>query len=276
MEESWNRKIYLLSILLVMILAAVSYCGAFIPLTYDLETPSMAAQGVGQDLINLFIVVPFFVFILFRFHKAGVKRLLLLGGLVLYVLYSFVIYTMGVHFNYLFLWYCAILGLAVYVFIFTLVELGRHDFTISCGKGLRTGAALFLVSIAVLFYGLWLKEIVMALLAKTAPQSVQDLNLLVNPVHVEDISFVLPGLILSAILFLKKHRWADVLIPVALVFILFMALALIGMVLVLQIRQIGEGWPIAGIFIVLATISYVLLRKIFHRIEHNRPLRLNL
>ena len=276
MEESWNRKIYFLSILLVMILAAVSYCGAFIPLTYDLETPSMAAQGVGQDLVNLFIVVPFFIFILFRFHKAGVKRLLVLGGLVLYVLYSFVIYAMGVHFNYLFLWYCAILGLAVYVFIFTLVELGRHDFTLSCGKSLRIGTSVFLISIAILFYGLWLKEIVIALLAKTAPQSVQDYNLLVNPVHVEDISFILPGLILSAVLFLKKHRWADVLVPVALVFILLMALALIGMVLVLQIRQVGEDWSIAGIFLVLAIISFVLLRKLFQQVEHKKPLRLNL
>jgi len=57
-----NRKaIVLLSTLMAAALAVVSFFGAFDASTYERDAASMAAQGAGQDLVDLVLVVPLLV-----------------------------------------------------------------------------------------------------------------------------------------------------------------------------------------------------------------------
>ena len=117
----------------------------------------------------------------------------------------------------------------------------------------------YLFIVAILFYLIWFKDIVPAVLNSTIPKSVSDYNLLVNPVHVIDISFVLPGLIVTAIFLIRKYRSGFIFAPIALVFILLMALALIGMIVMLKVKGITDETSVVGIFIALAIISMVFL-----------------
>ena len=125
----------------------------------------------------------------------------------------------------------------------------------------------YLIIVAILFYLLWFKDIVPAVLSSTIPKSISDYNLLVNPVHVIDISFVLPGLIITAIFLIRKLRLGFIFAPIALVFILLMALALIGMLVMLKLKGIGEETSVVGIFIALAIISMVFLRTFFRNFK---------
>jgi hypothetical protein len=81
----------------------------------------------------------------------------------------------------------------------------------------------------------------------------------VNPVHVIDISIALPGLILTAILLMKKQRLGYIFTPIALVFIIILAIALAGMVIMTKIRGISDDPSIASIFVILAIISAIFL-----------------
>lgn len=252
--------ITLLSVLLAVTLAIVSFCGAFLPVTYEREVPSLATQGIGQDLVDLFLVVPLLIILLVLVRKQNRAAMFLFTGTLFYILYSFIIYSLGIHFNSLFLLYCSTLGLSTYLFIIMIHELMGMDVASWFEERTPvrlTGISLILVSI--LFYMLWLKEIVPAVIHNHIPESVSDYNLLVNPVHVIDLAFALPGLILSAILLMKRKSLGYILSLTGLVFIIILAIALAAMVIMLKIKGISEESSIAGVFLILALLSSVIL-----------------
>jgi hypothetical protein len=262
------KAITALTILLAVSLAAVSAAGAFLPGTYEREVPSMAAQGAGQDIIDLFLVVPLLVLSLVLLRKKVRAALFIFGGTVFYVLYSFVIYALGVNFNSLFFLYCATLGLSLYLFILVMVEAGRTEVESWFGPGVPSRlVGGYLVLVAVMFYALWLKDTVPAVLGGTVPASVSDYNLLVNPVHVLDMAVALPGLIVAAVLLLRGRRLGYVLAPMALAFTVILAVALTGMVLSVRARGIAEDASVAGIFVVLSVISTVLLALFLRKLK---------
>ena len=260
MRKTSLKIITMLSLVLALSLAIVSYYGAFVKGTYVHETPSMAAQGMGQDVVDLFIVLPLLLISLFFVWRNNKLAYFVFGGTLFYLLYSFVIYSLGVHFNNLFLWYCLTLGLSLYTFILMVSEMNSMEVESWFSHKLPARIiAGYLIIVAILFYLLWFKDIVPAVLNSTIPKSISDYNLLVNPVHVIDISFVLPGLIITAIFLIRKLRLGFIFAPIALVFILLMALALIGMIVMLKVKGITDETSVVGIFIALAIISMVFL-----------------
>jgi len=115
-----KKQIKLLSILVILLaisLAVVSYFGVFVSSTYTLDSVSMRTQGIGQDMVDLFFVVPLLLISLILTSKNNYKGILLLAGTLFYILYSFIIYALGVHFNQMFLLYCSTLGLSLFSFI---------------------------------------------------------------------------------------------------------------------------------------------------------------
>jgi hypothetical protein len=268
-----NKNLKIISILvssLIIILAIVSYYGAFAVDTYGRETASMAAQGIGQDIVNLFLVVPLLIVFLILLLKNSEVAFYLIGGTVFYVLYSFVIYSFGVNFNKLFLLYCLTLGISLYTFILTIYQLNGMEVHNWPRYKLPVHLiGVYFIFISAMFYLLWLKEIIPAIANNSVPKSVSDYDLLVNPVHVLDIAIALPGLIITAILLMKKHRLGYILTPMALVFIILLAFALVGMVIMLDIRNISEDISIAAIFILIALISFILLYVFLSKIKIN-------
>lgn len=241
-------------------LAVVSSFGAFDAATYERDAASMAAQGAGQDLVNLVFVVPLLVFTLIFMLRNSRIASLIYGGTVFYILYSFFIYAFGLNFNKFFLLYCLILGSSLYLFILVILELNRMDVQNWFSEKVPTRlTGVYLLLISALFYMLWLKDIIPAVLKNTIPRNVSDYNLLVNPVHVLDLSIALPGLVLTAVLLMKKRRLGYILAPILLVFIIILTVALAGMVMMTNARGITEDMPTAVIFIVLAVISIVIL-----------------
>ena len=262
MNTKHLKLISILTVIMSVPLIIVSYYGVFISDTYSRETSSMAAQGTGQDIVNLFFVTPLLLISLFFVRKGGKISYFIFGGTVSYILYSFIVYCFGVHFNNLFLLYCAILGLSIYTFILTISDLKRI-FTIGLvgDKIPIRSIGYFFIIVSALFYLIWLKDIVPAIMSNAIPKSVSDYNLLVNPVHVIDISFALPGLIITAILLLKKESLGYILTPICLVFIFLMAFALAAMVIMMKINGIADDISIAVVFVVLAIISLIFLFK---------------
>jgi hypothetical protein len=254
-----------LSLVLIAALAVASYYGAFVPGTYARDSASMAAQGMGQDVFDLFFVVPLLAIALVLVLRQHRLALLVLCGTLLYILYSYVIYAFGVHFNRMFLIYCLTLGSSLYAFLLTVYELGRMQVKqwFSQRVPVRTIGVYFLV-IAALFYGLWLKDVVPALLSNSLPASVRDDGLLVNPVHVVDMAIALPGLILTAILLLRRHPLGYLFALVFLIFLILLAVAIIAMVVALKVQGISEDTSLTGIFIVLALVNSVFLYLFLH------------
>jgi hypothetical protein len=260
MQLKHPRLVIGLTLVMTAALAIASYYGAFVPTTYAHDSVSMGTQGMGQDVFDLFIVVPLLLILLIFTLRGSRVAFLILGGTVFYVLYSYVIYAFGVHFNSLFLVYCTVFGTSFYLFLLCIVELNDSQARHRNGNQIPNRATgIFFVIIAVLFYLLWLKDVVPAIFSNSVPASVADNDLLVNPVHVLDIAVALPGLIVTALLLFKKHPLGYLFAPFYLVFTILLALALIAMVVAVKQKGLSEDISIAGIFAVLAAISAVFL-----------------
>lgn len=268
MELKHPRLLIGLTLAMTAMLVIASCYGAFVPATYAHDSASMGTQGMGQDVFDLFVIVPLLLILLALSLRGSRIAFLTLSGMVFYVLYSYVIYAFGVHFNNLFLVYCAVLGTALYAFILCVLELhglqAQHWFS---ERTPNRATGIYFIVIAALFYLLWLKDVVPAILSNSVPANVTGNDLLVNPVHVLDIAVALPGLVVTAILLFKKHPLGYIFAPLYLVFTILLALALIAMALAMKQKGIAEDISIAGIFVVLAAISSVFLYQFLRNFE---------
>lgn len=262
----------ILTILLAIFLALVSIAGAFFPETYARDNPSMGAQGVGQDLVDLFIAVPLLLLSFYYTSRGRRVASLIYGGTLLYIMYSFIIYCFGVNFNQFFLLYCLTLSLSLYSFILLISDL-RHLQVEDWFDGAPVRLiSVYLIIVAIIFYVLWLKSIVPATIQNTIPKDVSEYGLLVNPVHVIDLVFALPGLIIGAVLIRRRKSLGYIISAIALVFMVLLTLALAAMVVLLVVRDISEDFTVAIVFGVLSLTSILFSVLLFKSIKANRSI----
>ena len=115
--------------------------------------------------------------------------------------------------------------------------------------------AIFLMVLAALFYVLWMSEIIPALINGTVPASVKESGLITQPVHILDVALALPGLIIAAMLLIKKHAFGYVLTPALIIFALLMACAIGGMVVVMHFKGFDAAVSLIIIFALIAFSS---------------------
>ncbi|HEY6033940.1 MAG TPA: hypothetical protein VIV58_06760 [Kofleriaceae bacterium] len=209
---------------LVMVAAAG---GLFVPAIYGRETASWAAQGIAQDVADLVLAGPALA-VAAAFALAGSRRArIATAGLLLYTAYAFAIYAFAVHFNALFLVYCAVLGGSTFALVATVRELAADHSPswFAAGAPLRA-TYVTLYALAGVFGALWLAQIVPALLAGRDPAGLAETGLVVNPVHVLDLALVLPAMVVVATGLRHGRPLALVLAPVLLVFAVMMVITI--------------------------------------------------
>ncbi|NMB99849.1 MAG: hypothetical protein GYA35_06175 [Thermoanaerobaculaceae bacterium] len=261
MTEKNPGKIALaLSLPVSVLLIIASYFGVFIENTYSRETLTLATQGIGQDIVNLFIISPLLLITSFLAYKKSKAAMLIWSGAIFYLIYSYAIYTFAIHFNSLFIVYCFILGLSFYSFMYFILSQIKEpviDWD-SSNIPIKT-VSVFLIVIAILFYFLWLSEIIPALIKNEIPKSITENGLLTNPVHVLDLSVVLPGLLITAIFLSNKKSLGFLLAPAMLMFCILMSLAIDGMVIAMRMKGIESDVSLTIIFGFITLMSTIIL-----------------
>lgn len=222
------------SVIAILVLAASLY-GLFDPSIYSKETLNWATQAKGQDIGNLFAVIALLVSGYF-YSKGSFKAAMVWLGTLSYLIYAYIIYAMAVHFNALFLVYVAVLGLCVYAVVFNLGRIMSHKALYPVAS--RKFAARSLIAFGVLFALLWMSEVIPALFAGHAPQSTLDAGLWVNPIHVMDLSVVLPAFILTGVHALNGKRTGLFLLTPWLTFSAIMGLSIVAAMLMIG----GDGF----------------------------------
>jgi hypothetical protein len=241
---------------LTLLLAAISLAGILSPSTYGRETASWAAQAVGQDWVDLLIAVPWLA-LSGAYARGGSRtgRFLLAGG-YLYALYELAIYAFAIHFNALFLLYCAAFGLSILGLVATMHALGREDLPGWFSARMpRRGAGALLIAIGVGFGLLWLGDIVPALVRGTTPPTVIEARVPTNPVHVMDLSLILPAHVAAGVLLLRRRPLGYLLAPVLLAFGILMATSIGGMMVVMRLRGVPADLAVVAGMAVLAGLN---------------------
>ncbi len=241
MPESRQEKYFLaMSLPLLVLLVAVSAVGLFTKNFYWRETSNWATQAIAQDAVDLFFISPVLLVTSILAYKNNFIATMIWGGTILFLIYTFGIYCFAVHFNPLFLPYCFIFGLSVYSFVYFLnVNLKMLPVFVFNKKLPWKFAAVYLIAVSVLFYLLWLSEIIPASFFGTTPKSFVDTGIFTNPVHVIDLSICLPGLFIVAVLLLKKKNAGVILTLPAILFCAEMSISIGVLIVFMKLRGLA-------------------------------------
>lgn len=205
-----------------------SLIGLLVPGIYASLTPVFLPQAYAQDIANLALASPAMIILAVLALRGSTRAYLLWLGVLTFTVYNYVIYTFSIPFGPLFLVWVAVLGGCLYALIggVAAADHGAIQARYTSHRAV-TVVAWALIVAAVLFMLLWLKEDVPALLAGVKPQSVVDMAVPTNPVHILDLGFFLPGVFLSAIWLLKQKALSFTLAPAFLVFLLLTGIPII-------------------------------------------------
>jgi hypothetical protein len=255
-----------LSVLVAFLVLIASSAGLFLKSTYARETPSYALQGIGQDIENSVAAVALLIAIYFV-SKGSVKAFLVWMGVLLTLIYSYVIYAFAVHFNSLFLVYVAILGLSFYTLVGSVMHLHLESLQPSLAANTKARlVSVFLLLVAVLFYFQWLSEDIPALVTGKIPQSLTENGLLTNPVHVLDIGLLLPALIITAILLWRRKLLGYTLAIPLLVFSILTSIGILAIFFTMSMKgmptSVGVEAFISIIVVVSLVLSWLYLREV--------------
>ncbi len=259
-------SVFWLGFPIAALVVVTSWAGLFWPSTYAQETFNWAAQGRGGDVVNLALVVPVLVVSAILALRGSQPARLVWMGCLLYLLYNFILYTFAVHFNGLFLVYCGTLGLSFYAVAGSLPSLPAEEIARSYGPGapVKTVALVFLVLASLAAIG-WLQEDIPALLSHQTPPSVGETGLPTNPIHVLDLALLLPGLVVTAIMLLRRKVLAFVFAPALITFMMLMSAQLAALIVAMGLKGFGTGYGMVGLFAALAVGFAVLLARFFVR-----------
>ncbi len=244
-----------LSIVVFLLVGAVSITGLVNPDMYSAATPNWLAQTVGQDAFDLFFVAPLLLIAGLYAYTHNRLAWMIWGGTIAYLVYTFLIYCFCVSFNPLFGVYCAILGLSLFSFIW-FVQSSKPGTLNVKNETFKTVTGYYFVAIAVLFSLLWLLEIIPASISGQVPQSVVAAGLPTNPVHVIDLSMFLPSVFILGVGLVRGKKMAIYFAPVALVFFILMDLTIA--VLSGILLQQGQDGSI-GIIIAMSSLALLSL-----------------
>ena len=117
-------------------------------------------------------------------------------------------------------------------------------------------AAWFLIVTGLLFALLWLSEDVPALLAGKTPQSVLDMGIPTNPVHILDLSFFLPAVLITGWMLLRRRPLGYTLALGFIVFLILTGIPILITPVVQASRGQAAGW---GAALPIGTLTVLLL-----------------
>ena len=260
-----------LSVFVSILVTITSLSGIFLERTYSRETKAWAVQAIGLDYANLIVVILLLVST-YYVSKNSLRAYLVWLGAYIYIIYAFAIYAFAVHFNFLFLIYIIILGVSFYTLVGGLRAVDTKNLSASFLLNTKSKiVSALLMIIGILFGLLWLSEIVPSLLSNEIPPSLVETGLWVNPVHVLDLAFILPGMIITSVLLGRRNMLGFLLAVPLMVFSVTMGAGIISMFIISAIKGMPSSLP-AGMIIGLIMLSEcVFFVSIFKRSERTCP-----
>ena len=218
-------------------------------------TPVFLPQALAQDLANLVIASPALLILAALALRGSLRAYLLWLGVLTFTVYNYVIYTFSIPFGPLFLPWVAVLGMCLFALMGGVAtvdhyQVARHF----ASRRAVVAVAWSLIVIALLFCLLWLSEDVPALIAGGIPQSVRDMAVPTNPVHVLDLAFFLPAVVFTGVQLLRRRPFAFTVAPAFLVFLILTGVPILLTPVVQAARGEAAAW---SIFVPIGTLTVI-------------------
>ena len=234
---------------------------------YGHESVSMAAQGVGMDLVTLLVATPLLLVATYLAGRGSLRGQLLRVGAFWYFTYSYLVIMFGVAYNPFFLIYVALFSASLAGLILSLlsVDVGRLANHISARFGRRTIASIVLV-ISGMFFLLWLGRIVPSIVTGAPPSGLESYTTL--SVQAADLGLVIPLSVVTGILLLRRQPIGYLLAFPVVLFTATMGLGLVGMVTAMA--ALGTPVGLADVAPAVATAVLGLAMSV-HLVRNVKP-----
>lgn len=257
-----DRIVLSLSVFQSALILGVAVFSLIHPDVYASESPNWQVQSTGQDLVDSLFIVPMLLICTVFTLRNNKTAFFIWGGIHLYLLYTFIIYAFNIHFNSFFLFYCVVLGISVYSLLwygYRIVLIYLQAVTDYHYK--HKWLALYFILLGVFYVFLWLAEIIPAMIHHTRPPMLEETGLFTNPVHVLDLSVVLPAFIITGVLLFSGNRAGYLLTPSLLTFMVLMNITIAALSIFMGYKQLEYSGALASNMGLLALISALLLRR---------------
>ena len=210
-RELFQVKYLWTTLVISMLVLVSSALGIFVAGTYARDTTSWAQQARAQDAAD-FVGIVVLLVSAYLANRGYVRGLQAWAGALLFLIYTFAIYSFASVFNSLFLVYVATLGLSAYTFIggVLLIDFEKVRGLAPIGTRAKVPLGVLLVILGLGFAGLWLSQDIPAIIGGTVPSTVTQAGLLTNPIHVLDLAIYLPAIVLSGLSLLRDRTLGHV------------------------------------------------------------------
>ncbi len=203
---------------------------------YRYDPAWFAREGIVWDVINLLIGLPLFAIAIHLSQRNSMRGRLLLGGLLYYFFYVYIMAMSGYALNRLFLVYVAIFALSAVAFFINLhgIDVGRLPAHVSTRFPRRLFIGFTFVVGATLIF-LWIGRIIPIMINDRFPSDITGLTTLVS--QGIDLGMVVPLMLSAGILLWRRSPWGYLLTGVSLGYGLMMSITLPAFIVVPLIQD---------------------------------------
>ena len=200
-----NKTLWLLVAFLSLVAAII---GVFNQDIYSKVLGQDLLPGtISQDVITIIAGLAL-LFLSFRTDKAGIKKQVVIVSILAYLFYGYGIYVIERIYNSLYILYMAIFSLSFWTLVYGLGNINQDILKdIRMPKSVRYLSAVFLLFTAILFYSLWTGQLLPLMRTGEKIEFFYSIFIL-------DMAFVLPAIIISAILLVRNISLGLILTPI--------------------------------------------------------------
>jgi len=195
-----------LTMTIAVLMAIAAGTGLFIDGIYSASPNFVARHAAGQDLVTLVIALPILIISAILIRRGSMRALLIRLGVLVYLVYSYIMTSLVVSFNPLFIVYVALLGCSTYALIadFLAADLSGIKAQFTEKTPIKTVSTFFMVFVA-FFSWIWLREIVPAYIEGIPPLMATLTETPTGFFYAVDMAWLFPSIVLAGIWLWRKR-----------------------------------------------------------------------
>jgi hypothetical protein len=182
------------------------------------------------------IIVPLGIFMFIMTLRGKYWSKVYILGIMAFFAFMYGFNALNVKFNELFLIYIALFSLNIFGLYYGFNDVRNNGDIVKNSLKFKISSG-FLIFFAVAVYTTWIIEVITSTINGTIPESIKDMNLPTNVVHVFDMAFALPLIIIGAVKLLRRKISGLILSTIMAAFVFLICISLLGMELALMSKE---------------------------------------
>ncbi len=236
---------------------------------YQYDPAPLAEEAIIWDAINFFIGLPFLAVAIVLAGRRSLRGQLLLGGLLFYFFYVYLMYATMMAFNRLFLVYVSIFALSLVAFVLNLQDLDIPDLHLHISAGFpRRLFAIYAFAVGAALILLWGRLIVSIMIPNRFPDNLAGLSTL--EAQALDLGLVVPLALATGILLWQRSPWGYLLAGISLTHGVMMFITIPTWIAVPLIQTGQINWIEAAPFLLLCLVGFALAWLFFRNVQEEK------